>query len=38
MPLGIDGRPAGGLGIAGGTPAQDAEIAAATLDGGGLAE
>lgn len=32
VPLVLDGEHAGGLGIAGGTPAQDAEIAQATLD------
>jgi glc operon protein GlcG len=31
VPLVLDGEHAGGLGIAGGTPAQDAEIAQATL-------
>lgn len=36
VPLVLDGEHAGGLGIAGGTPAQDAEIAAATLDALGL--
>ena len=32
VPLVLDGEHAGGLGIAGGTPAQDAEIAQATLE------
>lgn len=36
VPLVLDDEHAGGLGIAGGTPAQDAEIAAATLDVLGL--
>lgn len=36
VPLVFDGQHAGGLGIAGGTPAQDAEIARATLAGLGL--
>ena len=31
-PLIVDGEVIGGLGVAGGTPAQDAEIAAAAVD------
>ncbi len=38
VPLVFEGEHAGGLGIAGGTPAQDAEIAVATLDALGLAQ
>ena len=36
LPLVVDGRHIGGLGVAGGTPDQDAEIALATLSALGL--